>query len=259
MFIVTALSNRVLDIWKYTGGLFALIFFSISDYLFERKGRHLVNKIITSQIFFTGNKAIVIISAVAFTLGAITVIQLFSRLSSVGALDYMGAILNVVIIRELGPLITAFVVISRSGSAISAEIATMMVNDEISAIEMQGINTLKMIVFPRIAGVTISLVMLSIYFITLGLMGGFLVGNLYSGLTFATFQKYMLNSIGFLDIIASVMKSAVFGLFIAAIPIYYGFQAFTFTQIPQVTTKAVVSSIFTLFVLDIIITLMFSL
>ncbi|MES0489026.1 MAG: ABC transporter permease [Leptospirales bacterium] len=259
MFIVKAITNRILQVWKYTGGLFALIFFSVRDYLFERKGRHLVHSIITSQIYFTGNKAITIISTVAFTLGAITVIQLFSRLSSVGAVEYMGVILNVVIIRELGPLITAFVVIARSGSAISAEIATMMVTDEISAIEMQGINTLKIIVFPRIAGVTISLIMLSIYFITLGLTGAFIIGNLYSGLTFDTFQKYMLNSIGFLDILASIMKSAVFGLFIAAIPIYYGFQAFTYTQIPQVTTKAVVSSIFTLFVLDILITLMFSL
>jgi len=228
--------------------------YSTRDYFFRPQGRFLSNEIFFSQVYFTGNLAVSTITSVAFVLGGITVIQLFGQLSRVGGLELMGTILNIVIIRELGPMITAFVVIARSGSAIAAEIATMMVNDEVSAIEMQGISILKYVVFPRIAGVTIALVMLTIYFNAMGLIGGYFVGKLFAGITFATFQTYIINSIGLIDIFSSILKSILFGLFISSISIYYGFQAFSTTQIPQQTTKAVVSSIFFLFLIDIIVT-----
>jgi phospholipid/cholesterol/gamma-HCH transport system permease protein len=245
--------------WKYIGGIFSLIFFSSIAYFSTSRGKKIVNKVLTDQVFFTGNMAIVIISSVAFLIGAITVIQLFERLSQLGALDLIGVILDSVIVRELGPLLAGFVVIARSGSAIAAEIATMMVNEEISALEMLGIDTLYFIVFPRIAGACISLMVLTVYFIAMGLLGGFFIGNLYAGITFTDFQTYITHEITFVDVIGAVLKSAVFGLFISAISIYYGFQAFSSTQIPQVTTKSVVSSISALFILDIIMTLSFSL
>jgi phospholipid/cholesterol/gamma-HCH transport system permease protein len=251
--------NKPYKYWKYIGGIFALIVFSTMAYFRTQKGKKSVNKVITDQIYFTGNLAFKIISSIGFLIGAITVIQLFERLSQVGALDIIAVILDTVIVKELGPLLTGFVVIARSGSAISAEIATMMVNEEISALEMLGIDTLYYVVFPRVAGMVISLVILTIYFIFMGLLGGFFIGYLYTGLTFNDFQNYIIRDLGFADIMISIMKSAVFGFFIAVISIYYGFQAFSSTQIPQVTTKSVVSSITMLFVLNILLTISFSL
>lgn len=251
--------KRILSLFKYIGGINALIFYSMQESLFSRKGRKLIRSIMVNQIYFTGNMAHWTIVVVAFTLGAITVIQLFTQLSKVGALNMIGTILNVVIVRELGPLITAFIVIARSGSAIAAEIGTMMVNNEVNAIEMQGISTLKLVVYPRIMGVTIAMFVLTIYFVAVGLLGGFTIGNLYAGITFDTFQRYIINSIGVADILIMMFKSIAFGLFISSISIYFGFQAFTTTQIPQMTTKAVVRSIFALFFMDVIITLGFSL
>jgi len=246
-------------LWKYIGGIFALIVFSTVAYFTTTRGKKIVNKVLVDQIFFTGNMAIKIISSVAFLIGAITVIQLFERLSQLGALDLIAVILDSVIVRELGPLLAGFVVIARSGSAIAAEIATMMVNEEISALEMLGIDTLYFIVFPRIAGACISLMALTIYFIAMGLLGGFFVGYIYAGISFTDFQTYIIREITFVDVIGAMLKSAVFGIFISTISIYYGFQAFTSTQIPQVTTKSVVSSISVLFILDILMTLSFSL
>lgn len=246
-------------LWKYIGGIFALIVFSTTAYFSTRRGKSIVNKILIDQIYFTGNLAMKIIGSVAFLIGAITVIQLFERLSQVGALDLIAVILDSVIVRELGPLLTAFVVIARSGSAISAEIATMMVNEEISALEMLGIDTLYFVVFPRIAASCIALMVLTLFFIGMGLVGGFVVGNFYAGITFSDFQTYIMREITLIDIIGAVFKSSVFGCFIAAISIFYGFQAFSSTQIPQVTTKSVVSSISMLFLLDILMTISFSL
>ena len=256
---VKSIISRPYRLWKYIGGIFALIVFSTIAYITTKKGKQIVNKILTDQIFFTGNLAIKIISSVAFLIGAITVIQLFERLSALGALNLIAVILDSVIVKELGPLLTGFVVIARSGSAISAEIATMMVNDEVSALEILGIDTLYFIVFPRVAGACISLMILTVYFIAMGLLGGFFVGNLYAGITFTDFQTFITSDISFADIIGAILKSAVFGVFISAISIYYGFQAFSTTQIPQVTTKSVVSSISALFILDILFTISFSL
>jgi phospholipid/cholesterol/gamma-HCH transport system permease protein len=241
---------------KFYGGIASLIIFSTNTYITDKKGRSRINKVILMQIYFTGNLAIKIIGLVALALGAITVMQLFTQLNKVGMpLDLVGKILNIVIVRELGPIITAIIIISRSGTAIAAEIGTMMVNDEVNALEMLGINTLKFIVFPRIAGMVIGSVILTIYFCAIGIIGGFLVGSLSAGITLDIFTTYVMNSISILDILMSMLKSAVFGLFISTIAIFYGFQAFESTQIPQMTTKAVVSSIFGLFIIDVIITM----
>ena len=239
---------------KYYGGVLALIFYSITAYFGKKMGKSRINKVLISQIFFTGNQALKIITIVSFSLGAITILQLFTQLSQIGALEFVGKILNIVIVRELGPVITSFIVLSRSGTAIAAEIGTMMVNDEVNALEMLGVDTLRYLVFPRIAGVTISVFFLTIYFNAIGIIGGIVVGAFYN-ISFEIFSANVLNSINFFDIFISLFKSFIFGIFISSISIYHGFQAFISTQVPQVTTRAVVSSIFSVFGLDLIITI----
>lgn len=242
---------------RFLGGIFALLFYSFLNYLFDSKGRDQVNAVIVMQTYFTGVMAIKIVSVVALALGAITILQGFTQLSRFGALDFVGRLLNIVIVRELGPLLTAFIVLSRSGTAIAAEIGTMMVNDEINALEMQGIDTLKFIVFPRVVGMVLSLVLLNIYFSTLALVGGFVVANLIGGISYELFFEYVFNSITLMDILASFVKCALFGMFISVVSVFHGFQAFVSTQIPQVTTAAVMSSIAVVFILDAILTLVF--
>ncbi len=239
---------------RYYGGIAALIVYSSKDYFFDRRGRSAINRIIVMQIYFTGNKALKIVGLVALSLGIVTVIQSYYILSNYGVLKQVGDILNIVIIRELGPIFTAFIILSRSATAIAAEIGTMMVNDEINALEMLGISSLKYVVFPRIAGMIIAGIFLTIYFNAISLIGGFLVGSVIGDFSFDTYINYIINSITMPDIMISIVKSAVFSLFVSAIAIYHGFQAFVSPQIPQVTTNAVVSSIFALFIIDIIIT-----
>ncbi|NPU99885.1 MAG: ABC transporter permease [Brevinematales bacterium] len=254
---VSALFGWVKAKFKFYGGITALLVYSISDYITNPKGRKIANRVWLLQIFFTANMAIKIIGLVALALGAVTVLQLFTQLSRFGALGLVGQILNLVIVRELGPIITAMIVISRSGTAIAAEIATMNINNEMDAIEMLGVDSLKMIVFPRVAGMVVSLVLLNLFFSGVGIIGGFVVGNLLGGITFDVFMSYVIKAITMTDIFAGTFKAMVFGFFISTISIFHGFQAFSSTQVPVVTTKAVVSSIFAMFLLDIIITIMF--
>lgn len=242
---------------KYYSGVASLIVYSIPEYFFHPEGRPIVNRVLIMQVYFTANLALKIISLVAIALGGVTVLQLFTQLSKLGALDFVGKILNIVIVRELGPLITAFIVISRSGSAIAAEIATMNINDETNALEMIGIDTMKMIVFPRVIGMVISMVLLITYFDAVGIFGGFLVGTVSSRITFGMFMMYVMNSITIPDVLSGLIKGILFGFFISAISIYHGFQASIPTQVPQATTKAVVNSIVAVVVVDVLVTLIF--
>lgn len=251
------IKNSINSKIRYYTGTISLILYSVINYFKEKKGKNIIRNIIIMQIYFTGNMALKIITVVAFAIGSVTILQLFTQLSKVGALEYVGTILNIVIIRELSPLFTALIVISRSGTAIAAEIGTMMINDEVNALEIIGIDTLRYIVFPRIAGMVISMVLLTIYFNAIGILGGMLVGILYGGISFDMFIQYVMNSITIMDIFASLLKSAVFGVFTATISVFYGFQAYVSTHVPQVTTKAVVSSIFAMFFWEVIINLVF--
>ncbi|MCX8059039.1 MAG: ABC transporter permease [Spirochaetes bacterium] len=255
--IIKSFTSKLNKYFNYYGGIFGLIIYSFPAYFKEKKGNNLVNSIIINQIYFTGYMALKLIILVSLSLGAASIIELFTQLSKFGVLDYIGKILNIVFIRELGPLITAFVVAARSGTAIAAEISTMKVNEEVDALELLGIDPLKFIVFPRIVGVSISLTILYIYFATMGILGGFLIFYISQGIEFQVFINFIINNITLFDIFSGFLKSILQGLLIASISIYHGFQATNSTQIPQVTTKATMSNITAIFILNIILSIFF--
>ena len=195
---------------RYYGGIAALIVYSSKDYFFDRRGRSAINRIIVMQIYFTGNKALKIVGLVALSLGIVTVIQSYYILSNYGVFKQVGDILNIVIIRGLGPDLHRLHHPEPLGNSHRHEIGTMMVNDEINALEMLGISSLKYVVFPRIAGMIIAGIFLTIYFNAISLIGGFLVGSVIGDFSFDTYINYIINSITMPDIIISIVKSAVF-------------------------------------------------
>ena len=238
---------------KYYGGVMALIFYSIFEYFTDPEGKPIIRKILTLQIFFTANLALKIISVAAFSMGAVTVLFLFEQIKNIGvvAFNTIGTVLSLIIIRVMAPLFTAIIVIARSGTAIAAEIATMNINDEMNAIEMEGIDTLKMIIFPRIMGMAVSMVLLVVMFNAMGLFGGFFVGLILGKISPLMFGQYVLSSISLWDLLAGLLKALFFGLFISSIAIYHGFQAHSSTEVPIVTTAAVVKAIFMTFFLEV--------
>lgn len=241
---------------KFIGGVCGLIVYSLPAYISEKQNKTTINKNFLNQVYYTGNLALKLITVVALAIGGITVIQVFTQLSKIGGQEYIGEILKIVIIRELGPLITAFIVISRSSTAIASEIGTMVITNQVDALEMIGIDPLTFIIFPRIFGVTLALVVLTISFSGIALIGGFFVSFITIGLTFDLFFNYIMNTITFADIFAALLKSIIFGFFISSIPIYNGFQVKSSTSIPVATTKSVVECIIFTIIFDILITIL---
>lgn len=221
-------------------------------------GRRAVSGIIYKQVYFTGIEAFSIISWIAAILGIIIVTQAISILPMFGGERFIGQILVWVVVRELGPMFAAIIVIARSGTAMAAELGSMRVNNEIVALEAMGIEPKRYLVAPRVIGTAISVFVLTFYFEIVTVLGGYLLAGFGKRITFGIYISSILDTMGFTDIIASLLKSVIFGLIIGGVATVHGLRVGkSITQIPQETTKAVISSLFLLFVVDGIITAMF--
>ncbi len=259
MFSLDKIGKKVLTPIDSILDISALFVESVKTIFTERgKGNKIIFDATMRQIFFTGVEALKIITIIALLLGGAVIIESYTQISKVGHGSLIGTILVVVIVRELAPLITAFIIIGRSGTAIATEISYMTLNHEISAIEMMGINPLRFIVLPRLAGVAAAIFCLSFYFNAVALFGGYIFARFIVQYPFASYLKDLSASLGFWDITVSGIKCFLFGLVVATICCYRGFSVrFSFTEIPQVTTKAVVMCIYMCFLMNIIITALF--
>ncbi len=249
-------------IWQYISDLLDMgtLFLESFRVGMGKRGRgdSVVFGVVMNQILFTGVEAMKIVAVIALLLGGVTIIETFSLVPDLGGDSLIGKIMVVVVVRELGPIITAFIVIGRSGTAIATEIGYMMVNHEIQALEMMGINPMRYVVFPRIVGMSVAVFCLSFFFNMVALFGGYLVSRFIIHYPFTLYLDDLSRALGFWDVAVSGIKCFLFGIIVAVICCYQGFSVkFSFTEIPQVATRAVVWSIYACFAVNIIITAFF--
>jgi phospholipid/cholesterol/gamma-HCH transport system permease protein len=215
-------------------------------------------RVLVMQIFFTGVEAIFIISLLALALGAIIIIQGFSVLAGLGQSRFIYTILILIIARELGPLLTAFIIIARSGTAIATEIGHMVVSHEIEAYVAVGINPISYLVVPRFLGVSSSLIILTLYFNFFGLFASFLITQLFTPIPFVEYFQNLLWELKLGDILSSLIKSLVFGFIISIVSSYHGFRVnHATTEIPKVAIDAVVHSFALCIIADVVLVLLF--
>ncbi|HZS12660.1 MAG TPA: ABC transporter permease [Nitrospirales bacterium] len=247
---------RVLGLVQYAAELNALGAAAVRDYLHSStKARRETRRVISRQILFTGVDALPVISVIALLLGIIVISQAATQLPKVGAGQLLGNIVVVVLIRELGPLLTAFVIVARSGTAITTELGNMRVGQEVTALELMGIPISQYLVLTRVAGVVLSMVSLTLYFDLVAVFGGFLVAKVNLTLPFSAFVESVITSLGPMDILSTVIKSVLFGLTVAIICCHHGLSVrSSYTEVPQQTTKAMINSVTICLFIDIVIT-----
>lgn len=223
------------------------------------RGKHLDTfiRVVINQVRFTGAQALPMLSIIALSIGATTIIQAITFLPKLGQDNFIGNLLRLVIIREVGPLITAIIVLARSGSAITAEMCTQKMHREIDAMEMMGINPYLIMVLPRLAGGVISVVLLIIYFDVIAIIGGYLISLLVTSFPFSTFIDYIARSISMTDLVSTIIKSVLSGLVIPLTCTYYGFKPQSLFQIPIFVSKAVIRSLFVVFLLNAFLSVLF--
>jgi phospholipid/cholesterol/gamma-HCH transport system permease protein len=211
-----------------------------------------------AQAMEVGVRALPILSLITFFIGLIMALQSAYELRRFGALYYVATAVALVMTRELGPLITAVIVIGRSGSAFAAEIGTMKVTEEIDALETMAISPIHFLVTPKFLAMVVMLPCLTIWANTMGILGGSLFGILQAGFTFTEYIRASIDALFLRDVVTGLVKSFMFGITITAVGCHEGLSTGGGAeQVGRSTTRAVVVSIFLVILVDLIFTALF--
>jgi phospholipid/cholesterol/gamma-HCH transport system permease protein len=244
---------------SYTTRILMMVYLSLrATFLDQAQGLRTIFSVVSSQIYFTGWQAMPLMSVLALASGGVVILQASSNLNLLGGTQMIGNLLVVIVVRELGPLMTALVVIARSGTAVASEVGNMRANREIEALESMGINPLSYIVFPRILGGVISVVCLAFYFTTIALIGGFFITKLIQDLPLAFYLDSLANAIAAEDLWLFLLKNIFSGMIIFVVCCYQGLSVKRSpTEVPVATTQAVVNSIIYVVVFNLSVTSLF--
>lgn len=218
----------------------------------SRKARA-VARVYLKQVYFTGLEALAVIATLFLLIGVVVIAQIIG-LAGIGSAGLTGKVLVWIVIRELGPLLTAVIVIARSGTAIAAELASMKINGELDTLESLGVPAAQYLIMPRIFGATTAFLVLTLYAEVVSIVGGFLTASLVWNISLEQFSQGILPLLTPKQIGVSFLKSFFFGLFVAAACCRQGLGVGeSATQIPQAATKGVMQSLFLVFFLDVVI------
>jgi phospholipid/cholesterol/gamma-HCH transport system permease protein len=257
--MVTSIGRWALVRFSFIADVFITLMSAAANLIVSfRQGRAAIRAVLLRQVYFTGLQASSIIVSVAAIIGTVIVAQVVSLVGDNGTLT--GKVLVWVVLRELAPLLTAVIIIARSGTAIAAELGSMKINGEIDAIEMLGIPADRYLILPRIIGVTTSVVILTVYFVLTAFLASFVIASLVWHIPFAHFFEGILAALGLEELVVLFLKSLVFGAIMSSICCVCGLSVGrSVTEIPQVATRSVMNSLFAVFLLDGLITYLASL
>ncbi len=219
---------------------------------------YLINRLI-KQVYFIGVKTVLVIALTGLFTGMVLSLQSYYLLVTLGAESKLGAGVALSLIRELGPVLAALMVIGRAGSALTAEIGIMRISEQIDALDAMALDPHKYLVIPNLLAGLISLPILTSMFIVVGIWGGFLAGVGLTGISSGSYFGAIANSILLKDLLLCLYKSLCFGILITWISCYKGFSAgrksgFGAEGVSKATTQAVVLSSILILALDYYIT-----
>ena len=259
MELVEQIGESVTNSLAYLGSL-AILSARASYYAFVGpfRGKPLRFARAVSQAMDVGVRALPILSLITFFIGLILALQAAYELRRFGAIDMVSTAVAISMSRELGPLITAIVVIGRSGSAFAAEIGTMKVTEEIDALETMAISPVHFLVTPKFLAMIIMLPCLTIWANAMGILGGSLFGVLQADFTFTRYILASIDALFLRDITTGLIKSVMFGITITAVGCLEGLTTGAGAeQVGRSTTRAVVMSIFLVVLVDLVFTGLF--
>lgn len=256
---IDSLGRFVTSNIEYTGRVLLMVYLSVrATILDQAQGLRTVIGVVAAQVYFTGWQALPIITTLALTTGSVLIIQGLSNLTLLGGSEVIGSFLIVALSREAGPLLTALVVIARSGTAVASEVGNMRANREIEALESMGINPLSFIVFPRVIGGVISVVCLAFYFNVIALLGGFFLTRFLHDMPFRFYADSLSQGFTKEDVFIFLLKNSFSGMIIFIVCCYQGLSVKKSPhEVPQVTTQAVVNSIIYVTIFNLAVTAFF--
>jgi phospholipid/cholesterol/gamma-HCH transport system permease protein len=242
----------------YMGGLAMIFGKSVRLLFFSPLKRSRMLQRAVHQAMEAGVGALPIVSIITFFIGVIIALQGAYELQRLGAMQLVASLVAISITRELGPLVTAIVVIGRSGSAFAAEIGTMRVTEELDALETMALDPMAFLVAPKFLAMAVMMPCLAIWADLMGVLGGAFFGVTGGGFTFGGYLIATRDALLFRDITSGFVKSVVFGLVITAVSCQEGFSTGAGAEeVGRSTTSAVVVSILMVILIDLVFTALF--
>jgi phospholipid/cholesterol/gamma-HCH transport system permease protein len=215
---------------------------------------------ISNQVYFIGLKSIFVICLTGIFTGMVLGLQGYYTLVKFGSEGLLGAAVALSLIRELGPVMTAIMIIARAGSAMAAEIGIMRISEQIDALETMDISPLRFLVSPRLAAALISFPLLTSIFDVIGIFGGYISGSVLLGINPAFYFSRVETSVMMSDVTGGFLKSIAFAVVVATICCYQGFYThirsggYGAKGVSNATTSAVVLSCVMVLIVDYVLT-----
>jgi phospholipid/cholesterol/gamma-HCH transport system permease protein len=257
--VLAFIGRNTLGFLRYLSGLYDLTAQAAYwTFVAPFKGRAIKWDNAFHQMVLAGVNSIPIVSLISLFIGVVLGLQGAYQLEKFGASYYVSALVGVSMTRELGPLITAIIIAGRSGSAFAAEIGTMKVSEEIDALEVMGLNSVRYLVVPKYLALLIMMPCLTLLSDLAGIIGGGIFEIYQLDQTFAMFLTATRDALVMRDITTGLIKSLVFGLIITEVGCYEGFTVRGGAEgVGKSTTSSVVVSIFLIIFADVIFTAIF--
>ncbi len=253
------LGRKILRQFHYTSDILLMFCLSMrAGRVYRNQTDGVITQVILTQVYFTGVQALPLITTLAAAASSIVILQSSSQFNLFGGGTMVGQLMVMLIVREVAPLLTALIVIARSGTAVASELGNMRVNREIDALEVSGINPLSFIVFPRIVGGMISVLCLTLYFTYVAFISGFLFAKIFLNLNLSYYIDAITHVLSETDVILLLCKNIVGGAMIFTICCYQGMQVKDGPhEVPQATTAGVMNSIIYVVGFNILVSIIF--
>jgi len=213
--------------------------------------------LLLKQILFVGARSILVIIIAGLFVGMVIALQFYDTLVRFGSVSLLGSAVGLSLIRELGPVLTALMVIGRTGSAMCAEIGIMRVDNQIDALECMAIDPYRYLISPRILAGVFCVPILTAIFIVVGIFGGYFVGVILFDVSAGSYFQNMNDTVLNRDLLMGFIKSIIFGLLIVWISCEKGFNlhldkngAYGSEGVSRITTEAVVIASITILFSD---------
>ncbi len=253
---VENIGRKVLDLGNDIVGVLALFYSTVSWIITGPfKGKAASRESIFHQMVFAGVQSVIIVIFVSMFTGIVIAMQSAYQLKELGATIYVASMVSISMARELGPVFTALVVAGRVGSAISAELGTMKVSEQIEALETLALDPVRFLVVPRFLALLVMLPCLTVMADFVGILGGMIVGVFNLDLNFYRYIRVTFDFMTWKDVWTGIVKSVAFGIVIALISCYVGLNTKGGAEgVGKSTTISVVVSFILIILVDCIIT-----
>lgn len=248
--IVTAtesLGRRILDASEAWGRAWIFLFLTLKAIITPP----FRSQLFLVQLYQIGVKSTIVVALIGVFTGAVLAVQAVYTLNKFGASAFTGSAIALSLIRELGPVLTALMVIGRAGSAITAEVGIMKITEQIDALRSMAVDPMRYLMAPRLLAGILAMPMLTGIFITVGILGGFIVGVGLLGLSSGTFFGDMVAAVDGVDVYSGFIKAIAFGFIFGWVACYKGFTCgFGAVGVNQATTESVVTASVAVLVVD---------